>query len=1485
VHITGIKKIVVRISLVLLLLMVIGSILLSIPSVQTNLGRKTTHYLQKEFDVDINVQLVDLSFLGSIQLKNILIRNHHSDTLIYVNNLSSSIFSYRNIVNNKMEFGEISLEDFELYLTTYKGEDDDALNVFVDKFDDGTGSDEPSGFLLTSSELDFENGYVEIEDQNEPDEKTIFFKNISGEVENFKLEGPNVYANIHEISFIDDRNIEVEKLTTDFTYTKSYMKFLHTSLQTKTSLIRAEVNFNYNREDFSDFNNKVNIDASVSNADISLEDLQKFYREFGDLDILHFSTKITGTFNDLNFQNVALRSDRKALIYGNFNFKNIFEKDSVFSFNSDLLNFTSDYQHLKTTLPGILGKNLPPSFKNMGRFSISGKSFYTKNLLDAQLRINTDLGSAITDLELSNFNQIEEASYRGYVELIDLELGELLKDSLVGQLSMEADVDGQGFSLEHINTSIKGRISKHKYNDYTYRNIGVNGIVESQQFRGEMEVNDDNIKLNFNGLADFSSEVYDFNFKTIVDYCDLKKINLFTRDSISNIKGEIDIKVKGTNFDNLIGAINFENTSYTNQKNSYFFKDFNITSSFENDDRTITVNSSEIIEGRIKGKFKFNELGKLVQNSIGSLYTNYVPFLVAPDQDLDFSFKIYNKIVEVFYPGVLLSANSSIKGNIISNDNYFKLAVKSPKVETFSTVISDLNIQIDNKYPLFNTQLSIDNIENKYYNVSDVYLVNKTINDTLFFRTIFKGGEKKREDFNLSFYHTINADKKSIFGIQRSDFTFKDTKWLANGTGNNRNKVIYDNKTRKFDLEKFDIRSGNQEITFFGKIDNKALSKDLAFEFANVQLDNITPDIDSLNLKGVVNGSINYHELKEQISPTANIEIKDFNINNSHQGDLKIAIKGKNSVEKYAVESSLIRDGDISFSAIGDLDFTPNKPTLDVIIDFEKFKLDAFSPLGEDVLTNIRGYAYGNVNIMGQLSEPTMEGQLFLDQAGIYFPYLNIGYDFDGTSLIELRGHSFNFIDVLMTDDAHNTKGILTGSIEQTGFSYWKLDLAINSSNLLMLNTIETENSAYFGKGFLEGDATLKGPTDNLVINVNGRTKKGTHLVIPISDVKTIEDSQLIRFINKDKPGNEEVRKAFISENLKGLSLNFNIEVTKDAVVEMILDKATGSYLSGSGTGNLQLELDTKDKFDMYGDFNVDNGVYNFKYGFITKPFKVVKGGSVSWNGDPYTAIIDIETVHRVSANPKALLENITANRKIPIDLITRFSGELFNSQREFDIAIPNSSSTITSELEFKLNNNINSKTIHFMSLLASGSFYNESDLSINTSGLVYGTASDLLSNAFENIFNADENRFKFKPVYTVGEKNKVDNFDIYDQLAIDLDYQLNDKVIINGKVGMPIGSKEQSSVIGEVKVEFLLNDEGTLRSSIFNRQNEIQYTEEEEGYTQGIGLTYQIDFNNGMELLKKLGLKRDKIKDSISSKKIRDSLITSNNLINFKNR
>ena len=108
-------------------------------------------------------------------------------------------------------------------------------------------------------------------------------------------------------------------------------------------------------------------------------------------------------------------------------------------------------------------------------------------------------------------------------------------------------------------------------------------------------------------------------------------------------------------------------------------------------------------------------------------------------------------------------------------------------------------------------------------------------------------------------------------------------------------------------------------------------------------------------------------------------------------------------------------------------------------------------------------------------------------------------------------------------------------------------------------------------------------------------------------------------------------------------------------------------------------------------------------------------------------------------------------------------------------------------------------------------------------------------------------------------EKKEAENLKTDDQVDISVATQINDRILVDGKIGVPVGSNNEATVIGEAKIEFLLNDEGTLRSTVFNRQNEIQYTDEEEGYTQGVGLKYSFDFDTGGELLEKLGLKKKK--------------------------
>ena len=146
----------------------------------------------------------------------------------------------------------------------------------------------------------------------------------------------------------------------------------------------------------------------------------------------------------------------------------------------------------------------------------------------------------------------------------------------------------------------------------------------------------------------------------------------------------------------------------------------------------------------------------------------------------------------------------------------------------------------------------------------------------------------------------------------------------------------------------------------------------------------------------------------------------------------------------------------------------------------------------------------------------------------------------------------------------------------------------------------------------------------------------------------------------------------------------------------------------------------------------------------------------------------------------------------------------------------------------------------------------------------------------FNSFLGDDDGKLQVNFNYQAGQVST--DFQTNDQIGLTLSTKISDRVLINGKVGVPVGAHTQTSVVGEVKVEVLLNEEGSLRGTVFNRQNEVQYSTEEEGYTQGIGLSYQVNFNNLSDLGKKLGLKKKK-----KSIKIDTLQLKKNKLIKFK--
>ncbi|QNM87083.1 translocation/assembly module TamB [Polaribacter pectinis] len=1453
-----------------MLFLLLISVLLSLPVVQTKLGNYATNKINEDFNVDIKIEKVDLSFLGSADLKGIEIRDHHKDTLIFVKKLSTSLLDAKKALDGEILLSSVKLEDAYYYMKTYKGETDDNMGVFIDSFNDGTPKDSLAPpFVLKSSNVYVSNLYVKIINANSKDSLNFSARNTGGNLQDLSIIGSDFSSNIRGLYFVDNKGLEVTNLTTDFTYTKTAMHFKNTRLQTEKSDVNANIDFTYKREDLTDFNNKVTIKAIFDKSKLAIKDLKKYYNELSGNDVVTFSGKLNGPLNNFDLKNFNLSSRNGIKIIGDLSFLNAVNPEKGFVFDGDLKNLTATYKGLKSVLPNVLGKTLPTEFDKFGKFKIVGKVSVTPEQMSATVDLKSEIGDIVSDLQISNISNIDYASYSGEINLNNFNIGAFFNDPLFGIVSLKGDVNGTGFKLENINTSFIGNVSELNFNNYPYKNISANGQYQNNKFDGDLEIDDVNFKMKFNGLADLSSAVHKFDFKSDIDYLNLKETNLFTRDSTAILKGNIALDVEGNTFDDITGMATFKNILYTNHKEEYVFKEFNVSSSLKDSIKTIEVSSEDIANGYISGKFSFSELPYVAQNALGSIYTNYTPYQVAPNQFLDFNFTIYNQIVTVFFPDISIDNNTKIKGKINSDKNLFKLTFSSPKIDAFGTEAKEVLLRTDNQNPLYNSHLTADEINTKYYNVSKLNLLNRTQNDTLYFKSVFKGGNKKNEDFNLDFFYTFNKEGKSVLGFEKSSFKFKDNVWDINPDELNTDKITFDLKSNEFNFSQFKLVSNEQKIEFTGSLKGDE-EKVLLADFTKVKLESFLPKIDSLALKGTLSGNLDFVQKEGVYSPEALLSIKDFQVNNFTQGDLSINVKGDNSYEKYLVDLAINNENVKSIAATGSLDFSTERPLIDLEVFLEEFGLDAFSPLGQDVLSSIRGTASGDFALRGFLGNPEMDGTLVLKNAGLKFPYLNVDYDFEGESVITLQQQSFIFENFSLLDKKHKTKGRLIGDITHLNFKQWFLNIEIESKNLLVLDTENTEEALYYGSAFIDGTASITGLTDQLTIDVNAKTMPGTLFVVPLKDVETVDSFRLIHF-KTDEIGVKDRQNEIAQEALKGLSLNIELDVTKDARAQVVIDEVYGSQLTGNGDGNLRIEIDTRGKFNMYGDYTIQKGVYDFKYGgIVNKPFVIQKGGTVSWNGNPYEANLDVTAVYKAKANPGVLLENFNSNRKIEVDLVTRITGGLFSSKQELDIQLSNVDPSIANELEFILNdNNVNEKTTQFISLLAFGNFANPDKVNFDVNNTLAGTASSAITAAFSSLLNNPDSKFQLGLDYQQGQvDNDLDRLNIDNQVDLSVSTQVSNRVIINGKVGVPVGSQTQSSVVGEVKVEVLLNKEGNFRGVIFNRQNEIQYSTEEEGYTQGVGLTYQVNFNTLSDLLKKMGLKKRTIKNVTPSVK-----------------
>ncbi len=1462
---TAIKKllkILFGLLLGLALVFILAAVIITTPIVQTEIAHYATEKVNKHFNIRTSIGQVAIQLNGSVLLKQVHVLDDHNNDLAFIDRLYTNIGDFKQLTEGKLLFGSTELEDTHFHIRKYKGDTLTNLDKFIAVFDDGKPGD--GKFFMKIDDLELTNGQFSITDDNTGN-TPIDFNEMNGSLNNFIVRGPNIDADITSLSFKDKRGIEVKDLVSSFSMTKTSMDLKPFAIETKDSYVKGTIEMRYNEGDLKYFTEKVNLNVDLQKSKVATNDLKLFYDEFGANNMLYLNTKAKGTLNDFKLENTKLSDKFGSEIIGGFALKNLFVKKDPFKIEANLDRLSITRENAVALLPNILNNALPNELQNLGLLFLTGNVVYENFHVDADVEATTALGFAKADVELWNVNQKQSATYKGDIVLDNFDIGKLIANEKLGTATLTASVDGKSFDPESFNTVLKSEVTSFGFNGYNYENISIDGNLKLPAYTGSLVSKDPNALIDFDGTLDLSLDRVAVDFKADIEHLNMNALRI-VNDSLGVFKGHFELTGTGKNIDLFEGTILAQNASYTNSHATYDFDHLFIQSVFEeNNIRNINIESTDIVNGHIRGNFKYNQLTSIVENTLGSIYKNYLPFNIGKDQFIEYDLQIQNKVVDLLVPHLEISDETSVSGKITADTGEFLLNMNAPFVKYKQNKISNLKVDVNSLNQSKNAFVSMDTIDLKIYKMYDFVLNNSKRNDTLFVDTKFKGGTDSNDAYNLNLYHTINDENKSIVGIDKSEIKFKESVWYLNEFNDTKNRIIFNKKINDFTIEEIELSHNEQSVMLDGNMRGNDY-KNLNLNFENVDLDKITPDLENLTFGGLLNGNISFIQEHNVFKPKSKLNIQNLEINDVLLGLFNFEVEGDESLTNFKVKSNIVNNFTESFYMNGMVHITKSKSELDLDAGLNKLDLKAISPFLSSIMSDMRGNASGRVTIQGTHNNPDIEGKLYLNDAGMRPVFTGVDYLFDENAPLDVTENQFILRNVNITDSKHKTKGVLNGVISHNKLKNWNVDAKLSSNNLLALDLQYKEGTPYYGTAFIDGTATIKGPVEALVVEIVAKSKPGTKIKIPLDDAGGLGDNNYVHFLSPEEKANrlKGIQTPLTNNRFGGVQLNFEFYITTDAEIEILLDRASGHGMKGSGAGFITMEINTLGRFNMWGDFMVYNGEYNFKYGgIIDKKLDVVKYGTIRWEGEPLNAVLDLKAVYKTQSNPGTIIESSEINRKVDTEVAIVLQGNLSSPEIDFLIDFPNVSSSIKSEIEYKLADKDTRET-QAMALLATGSFLSTT----NAKNAVYGNLFERASSLFDDLFSDAEGKFQVGLNYSQSERNPYLQETDEARVGVTFSTKITDKILVNSKLGVPIGGREENVIVGDIEVQLLLNQDGTLRARVFNRENTINYIGEGIGYTQGVGLSYEVDFNTFRELLHKIMAKAQQRSEARKKKK-----------------
>ena len=1300
------------------------------------------------------------------------------------------------------------------------------------------------------------------------------FAKLNLDLRNFKMENSTFAGSVKSAEIREARGLDIQKFNTDFVYAQkeAYLKNLY--LQTSKTLLRDEVVLNYNSiEQLTANPGAVKIAANLENSKIGFADILNLvptlkntapFNKYPNA-ILNVDANVSGFVNDLLINRLKVSGLDQLRVSASGRVKNAMTPDQLY-YDLRIAELASSG---KTVFNLVPKGTIPSNISLPSHFSIKGFAKGTTKVVNTNLSLYSTLGNAgiVAKVDMRRKNR---ELYDVKANLQNLQIGKIIQNKQVGAITAQIVAKGESFDFKQANADLRGNVQSVTYNGYRYQNMNLVGKIRRGAYHIELNSKDPNANLHLTASGIYNDKNPTVKVNGDITKLDLHKLGFYSSPMI--IAGGIDGDFTNLDPDHLNGYLNLQHFAISDTKEVYPVQEIKLNAVSTADSTAIRLNS-QIADVELKGKYKLTQIFGALQQTVNQYYQFQKPGKAAkidPGQYFALNASIKNDdLIRKFVPDLKSFETINITGNYNADSQLIELNAAIPQVLYGTNSLENTSLEITNQNQALQYNLDVAALKSENFALNKVNINGDVANNVINYnittkddkdvtRFLIAGTAKSMNDI------TEISLKPDGLKLNYMDWTVADNNKIQIGS-------------RGIFADNFRLSNSGSEILL--QSESNASNSPLNVSLKDFKIETITEIIkkDSLLAKGTINGTAQLRNLSKNMTFTADLDVDDLFVYGSPVGKLDV---------KVANTSASVLNADIALSGNNnDVKILGNYNTsagsFDLNMNMNQLQMATLQGFSMNAITNTEGYLSGDLKITGTTAAPKILGDLKMNNVGLMIA--QTGSDFRKINdKIAFTNRGIEFDNFKINDKDGNSLNIDGQVLTQT-YRDFAFNLDLRAKDFKVVNSEKSNDALMYGILAIDAALQVRGNLD--LPKVDGRLSVADNtdftFVLPQSSPSLQERDGIVEFVDQDQIALNKTIKADsidTESKIKGMDVSVNIEVSKKAKLSLLIDKANGDFVKLQGEAELTGGVDPSGKTTLVGVYEVESGSYEMTISLLKRKFDIQKGSTITWTGEPTTALMDITAIYKTETAPIDLVEQqlsgesaATLNQfkqRIPFNTLLKMKGELLKPEISFDITTDEKnnsvSSTVTDIVDQKLSqirNQESEMNKQVFALLLLNRFIGEnpfeSSAGLSAEDMARQSVSKILSQQINNLASGlikgvDLNfDLESSEDYSTGQKNtRTDlNVDISKKL-------LNDRLKVSvgsnfGLEGEARQNENMTNIAGDVTVDYSLSRDGryTLRAY---RKNEYQVALQGQIVETGLGFIITLDYDKFREIFEK---------------------------------